>query len=239
MLPPSRKYGRISIEEAYRIQDQYAERNLRRLGPVTGYKVALAGRAAREAWGVSMPVSAPLFARQERPQGGTVRLKDFVHFHIEAELAFVLGKDIEQPIADIGELKTYVAKIRPAFDIPDGRFESKPTVTDIIATGAGAHRYVLGPEYEPARYDPDRLSLKLLKDGRTVYEGPSRAVLRGQWHSLLWQVNQLVLRGKTLRAGQFVLTGAVDRPYSARGRAARGSYIGDAGALGQVRCIVK
>ncbi|MHC4982053.1 MAG: 2-keto-4-pentenoate hydratase [Planctomycetota bacterium] len=236
--PPSRKYGDFGIETAYRIQDLYAEKISGKLGSVAGYKVAFASKAAQQAWQLSEPVTAPLFERQQVEDSGEVGAADFVHFNIEAELAFKIGKPIGRPIETVAELKNYVRSVHVAFDMSDNRFDAKPTAADVIATGAGAHRYLLGRANDPAKLDLDSgldgLTIRLLKEGKVIYEGPSNAVLGGQWGCLLWTVNELLSRGKKLRAGQVILTGAVDTPYSAKGRRAAGTYVAAAGPLGRI-----
>ena len=237
--PPSRKHGALSTAAAYRIQDLYAQEMQRRLGGITGYKVAFAGKAAQSAWGVSEPVTGPLFEGQRVENGGTVRIADFVQLNIEAELAFALGKLIDRPIKDVAELKKHVKSVHLALDIADNRFSARPTAADVIATGAGAHRYVVGPGNDPAKLDLDGLTIRLTKDGKAVYQGPSKDVLDGQWNCLLWQVNHLIGRGRKLKAGQVLLTGAVDAPYVAKGPAAAGAYAADAGPLGGIKCTVR
>ncbi len=235
MAPPSRKHGELTLDEAYRIQDLYADER----GDLVGYKIAFAGAATQKAFGLDEPVYGPLFERQRLREGDVVPASIFVSFGIETELAFVLQRNVDRPVKDVAELKSYVKSVHLAFDIPDNRFSGKPTAADIVATGAGAHRFLIGPAHDPANIGVNGLSLKATKNDEVVYEGPSDAVVGGQWECLLWAVNHLVARGKTLFAKTLFLTGAVDKPYTAVGKAAVGRYAGEGGELGTIRVTIE
>lgn len=239
MTPPSSKYGEMTIEEAYDVQRLYAEAREEKLGPVVGHKVAFASKASQEACGLTAPVSGPLFASQKIKNGDAIEARIFMGFHIETELAVVMGASISNAISDPSVLKNYVASVHVAFDIPDNRFNAKPHAADIIATGAGAHRFVLGPPRDPSLHDIDKLQVTLRRNGDRVYGGPATAVLGSQWNSVLWVVNRIIERGGTVQPGHIILTGAVDKAYAARGADAAGVYVGDAGPLGKVVCFVE
>ncbi|MCP4606198.1 MAG: hypothetical protein GY847_37755 [Proteobacteria bacterium] len=235
MTPPSQKHGELGIDQAYLIQDMYATER----GDLVGYKIAFASEASQKAWGLTHPVYGPLFESQRVENEGTIQANVFTHFRIETEIAFVLGSEIDKPLENIAQLKSQVKSLHLAFDVPDKRFNSKPTAADVIATGAGAHRFILGPSHDPKEVDIDNLTLKAIKDDQTIYQGPSNAVMGGQWECLFWAINHLLARGKTLKAGTLFLTGAVDKAYGATVEDAAGTYLGDGGALGKIRVTVK
>ena len=237
LAPPSARYGPLSVEEAYRVQDRFAAAR----GAIVGYKIAFASRKALEAWGLEEPVYGPLFADQRVEDGGAVTTAVYGQLRFETELAFVLSRAVDGPLADEAELRERIASVHLAFDLPDGgRFSEEPSAADVIATGAGAHRFVLGPPHDPAAADLDGLTLRAVtpKGAETVYEGRSGAVRGGQWGILLWAVNHLAGRGKTLPAGTIFLTGAVDRACAPAAGAAAGTWIGEGGPLGEIRVVV-
>ncbi|MFQ5799467.1 MAG: fumarylacetoacetate hydrolase family protein, partial [Bacteroidota bacterium] len=122
-------------------------------------------------------------------------------------------------------------------DLGDDRFvtgDTKPTPQDAIANGVGSHFFVLGPAIDPAKVDVDAVTLKLIRDGKTIAESPATNVMGSPWNSLLWLANHVVKHGGTLEPGAVVLTGTAARAYRAKGDQIKGIYEGDCGPLGKI-----
>ncbi len=240
--PLTAKHGPFSMDEAYQIQDELAKALEKSLGMVTGYKVAFASKAVREQFGISEPASGPLFQLQRLPDNSALKTTDFIGLLIETEVAFTIGKLIQQPLNSVEELKSFVRWVHPAFDISDDRYdasETKPGVADMIAAGTHAHYFVLGQALEPNEIEIDQLVLKLNVNDRLEWESPATEVLGSPWNSLLFLANQLVARGHVLKPGDVILTGTAAPAYKAKGTDAIGTYMGDCGPLGQVNLIIR
>lgn len=239
--PPTKTYGSFSLDVAYKIQGLLARRLRFRLGPVAGYKVAYASKAAQEQFGIKAPASAPLFLLQRVPNGSVLPAGDFTQILIETEVAFTIGKRIREPIKNVEDLKPFVRYAHAAFDIGNNRFDSsqaKPVVADQVANGVSAHRFILGPAMDPNEVDVDKVTLKLAVDDKTVAESAATNVMGSPWNSLLWLANQVVERGEMLEAGHVIVTGTAAPAYKAKGAKLAGSYAGDCGALGKVTCTI-
>lgn len=235
-------YGTFSIEQAYEIQALVAKELSKRLGEVSGYKVAYASKAAQEQFGVDEPASGPLFRLQRVPSGSKLPASAFVEITLETEVAFTIGKRIDRPIRDVENLKNHVKWVHAAFDAGDYCFvpgPPNPTPQDAIATGVGAHFHVLGPGVPPADVDVDAVTLKLMRNGQTVAESPATNVMGSPWNSLLWLANKLVKDGGALEPGDVVVSGTAAPAYKARDGKMRGSYRGDCGALGRVTLTIR
>ena len=233
----TKTYGSFSIERAYEIQAVLTRGLSKRLGSVSGYKVAYASRAAQEQFGVDEPASGPLFRLQRVPSGSKLPASDFVEIAMETEIAFTIGKRIDRPVRNVEQLKSYVKWVHAAFDIGDYRFvsgESKPTPQDMIATGVGAHFHVLGPGVAPKKIDVDAVTLKLLRNGETLAESPATNVMGSPWNSLLWLANNLVKTGRALEPGDVVVSGTAAPAYKTKGPKIKGRYRGECGDLGKV-----
>ncbi len=239
--PPFGKGTEVDSVTAYRIQKVLNEHLAKRLGPRSGFKVGYASKASQEHNGMSEPAYGALFARQEVADGGEVRADDFLHFHIETEIAFVLKSAITEPVRTRKQVAAHVASVHPSLDIPDNRFagaQGTPAPVDLIASGVGAHRYVLGPGTAPGDIELDELVLTLSLNGDEKYRGPAKSLMGSPWTVLIWLANKRLEQGLPLQAGEVVLTGAVDGAHAAQGAAAAGTYVGDCGALGEARCVV-
>jgi len=236
------KYGSFSIKRAYEIQALVAEGLSKTLGAVSGYKVAYASKAAQEQFGVDEPASGPLFRLQRVPSGSKLPASAFMEITLETEVGFTIGKRIDKPIGDVEKLKDCVKWVHAAFDAGDYRFVSgptKPTPQDSIATCVGAHFHVLGPGAAPADADVDSVTLKLMRNGKTVAESPATNVMGSPWNSLLWLANKLVKDGGALEPGDVVVSGTAAPAYKAKGKQIEGDYRGDCGPLGRVTLTIR
>lgn len=237
----TKTYGSFSIERAYQIQAVLAKGLSKKLGDVSGYKVAYASRAAQKQFGVDEPASGPLFRLQRVPSGSTLPADAFVELAMETEIAFTIGKRIDKNIKNVDELKKYVKWVHTAFDIGDYRFVSgkdKPTPQDMIASGAGAHFHVLGPAVAPDKVNVDALTLKLARNGKTLAESPATNVMGSPWNSLLWLANKLAKSGGALEPGDVIVSGTAAPAYKVKGNKIKGNYEGDCGILGKVTLTI-
>ena len=238
----TKTHGRFSIDEAYQIQLALARALSRKLGPVVGYKVAYASKAAQEQFDVEDPASGPFFQLQRLPNGSTLPASALMEITLETEVAFTIGKRIDQPIRDVAEVKDYVKWVHTAFDIGDYRFvegDTKPTPQDMIASGVGAHFFVLGPAMDPSLVNVDAVDLILAKNGETIAKSPATNVMGSPWKSLLWCANHIVKLGGTLEPGSVIVSGTAAPAYKVKGEKIKGDYVGDCGPLGKVTMTIK
>jgi len=238
----TKTYGSFSIERAYEIQAVLTKGLSKRLGDVSGYKVAYASKAAQEQFGVDEPASGPLFRLQRVPSGSKLPASAFMEITLETEIAFTIGKRIETPIGNVEKLKKHVKWVHAAFDVGDYRFVSgptKPTPQDAIATGVGAHFHVLGPGVAPEKIDVDAVTLKLLRNGETLAESPATNVMGSPWNSLLWLANKMAKTGGALEPGDVVISGTAAPAYKTKGSKIKGRYRGECGDLGRVTLTIQ
>ncbi|MHC4509487.1 MAG: fumarylacetoacetate hydrolase family protein, partial [Planctomycetota bacterium] len=167
--------------------------------------------------------------------GSTLSRGLFNEITLETEVAFTIGKRIDSPIKDVAELRSYVQWVHPAFDagnFPYTGEQAKPTPSDMVAIGTGAHVFVIGPAMNPDKLNLSQIDLALARNGQTIRKSPARDVLGDPWNSLLWCVNHLDKFGLALEPGMVVLTGTA-------APAIKGHYVGDCGPLGKVTLTIK
>ncbi len=234
-------YGSFSVKRAYQIQRSLARELNKELGPLAGYKVAYASKAAQKQFGMSEPASGPLFMLQRVPNGSTLPICTFGEMTLETEIAFTIGKRIDHVIEDVAQIKGYVKWVHTAFDAGDYRFkaDAAPKVQDQIASGVGAHVFVIGPAVDPTKIDVDALRLKLIRNGQTLADSPATDVMGSPWNSLLWCANNVVKLKGTLEPGAVIVTGTAAPAYRAKGDGIKGHYIGDCGPLGKVTMTIE
>ena len=242
ITPLSHTFGTFSMETAYYIQAVLAREVAKTAGPVTGYKVAYASRAAQQQFGMEEPARGPFYMSQRLPNDSTLASETFDEIMLETEVAFTIGRRIDKPVKDVAELRAYIQWVHPAFDAGNFPYtveQAKPTPSDMVAIGTGAHVFVVGPAMHPSTLDLSQIDLSLARNGETIRKSPARDVLGNPWNSLLWCVNHLHKFGLTLEPGMVVLTGTAAPAYRVKGEAIKGHYVGDCGSLGKVTLTIE
>lgn len=242
ITPLTHTFGDFSMEAAYYIQNSLALEVAQTEGPVTGYKVAYASKAAQEQFGMSEPARGPFYMSQRLPNGSKISCDVFEEIMLETEVAFTIGKKIDKPLKNVAALRSYVKWVHPAFDagnFPYTAEHAKPTPSDMVAIGTGAHVFVIGPAINPDTVDLTKIDLSLDRNNETIRKSPARDVLGNPWNSLLWCVNHLHRYGLSLEPGMVVLTGTAAPAYRVRGDDIKGYYVGDCGSLGKVTMTIE
>lgn len=234
-------YGSFNIKKAYQVQRGLAKELTRELGPVAGYKVAYASEAARKQFGIPEPASGPLFSLQRVPNDTILPKSTFGEMTLETEIAFTIGKRIDHEVKDVAQIKKHVKWVHTAFDAGDYRFkaDANPKVQDQIASGVGAHVFVIGSAVNPSKVDVDALRLKLIRNDQMLADSPATDVMGSPWNSLLWCANNIIKLKGTLEPGAVIVTGTAAPAYRAKGDGIKGQYIGDCGPLGKVKMTIE
>lgn len=207
--PPS-AVRRLSVAEAYAVQDRLREALLAQGERLVGWKVGLTTRAAQQQFEVEEPVSGFLLAGGVHPSGAALPSARFAGLGVEAEVAFVMERDLAGPGVTPLEALRAVAGALPALEVVDFRFGGRPVGTDMIADGVFAGAVVLGGVLTPVQ------GLELALEG-LVYElngavaatATAAEVMGSPINSLAWLANHLGGRGLGLRAGDLVMSGSV------------------------------
>lgn len=206
--PPS-AVRRLSAAEAYAVQDRLREALLAQGERLAGWKVGLTTRAAQQQFEAEEPVSGFLLAGGVYATGSTVPAARFVSPAVEAEVAFVMGRDLAGPGVTLPQAVLAVAGALPALELVDFRFSGKPVATDLIADGVFASGVVAGITLAPlAGLDLALEGLVFELNGAVAATSTAAEVMGNPLHSLVWLANHLGARGLGLRAGDLVMTGS-------------------------------
>jgi 2-keto-4-pentenoate hydratase len=83
--------------------------------------------------------------------------------------------------------------------------------------------------------DVDSLRVVMKKDGEPIDVGSATKPSNSQWDIVLWLMKELSKRGKPMKAGWFVITGAMGSFMPAT----PGEYVATYGELGEISYKVK
>jgi len=201
----------MSMLEAYQVQRDLVRRLLADGDRVVGYKLGLTSGPMQRMLGVDSPDFAPVLASHVHADGAQVAAADFIHPRVEAEIALVLGSDLAGPDCTALDVARALAGAAAAIEIVDSRIAGwRIKLADTIADLASSGAIVLGSAVTPL----DGIDLRLAgmvftRDGEVIATGAGAAALGSPLHATAWLVRTLAGLGESLRAGQFIMTGAL------------------------------
>lgn len=229
----SKTYPQIEIEDAYRIQDLWAEGRIAKGARVAGHKIGLTSRAMQMASKMTEPDYGRILDDALFNDGAQIRADLFIKPRLEVELAFIMGEDLEGPNTRTYDVMRATEFIVPALEIIDYRTEVPRAITDTIADNAAFGAIVVGGRViRPMDVDIRWIGATLSKNGIIEESGVSAAVMGHPSAGIAWLVNKLHAVGGKLEKGQIVLAGSFTRPVDiAAGDVIQADY-GPLGALG-------
>ena len=203
--------GADDVEAAYAVQQLVTAGRLADGATVTGWKIGLTSAAVQAQLGVDRPDFGVLLDDMAVPEGHPVPVDRLLQPKVEAELAFLLGRDIDEPGAGPQDVLTHVASVAPALEIVDSRIAGWDiTYGDTVADNASSGLYVIGSTAIPLdEVNPAEVTMTMTRDGEPVSRGRGTDCLGDPLAALHWLAVTMVRLGNPLLAGQIVLSGAL------------------------------
>ena len=199
------------VASAYAIQAHNTAARIAAGGRLVGRKIGLTSKAVQQQLGVDQPDYGMLFADMARCEALDIDLADLLQPKVEAEVAFVLGRDLVDPRMTVADLYRAVEFVVPAIEIVDSRIANWDIgIVDTIADNASSGLYVLGSS--PARLgdaDLRLVGMVMERRGEPVSVGAGAACLGSPLNALLWLVRIMAQTDYPLREGDTVLSGAL------------------------------
>jgi 2-keto-4-pentenoate hydratase len=200
----------IDLSTAYAVQRELTEARLAGGARVAGHKIGITSAAVQQQLGVDQPDFGVLFDDMDVSGLSPVPIDRLLQPRIEAEVAFVLGADLDGDLS-AERIEAAVAFMAPALEIVDSRIAGWDiTIADTIADNASSGLYVLGA----ARVGLDEVRpvdvrMEMTVDGAIVSKGSGAACLGDPLTALAWLAGAARDLGDPLLAGQVVLSGAL------------------------------
>jgi 2-keto-4-pentenoate hydratase len=216
--PLSTDHPDLTVEDAYAIQSANVERRVAAGRLIRGRKVGLTSRPMQQLIGVDQPDSGVLLDDMFVEDGAEVDLGTLVQPRVEAEIAFVLARDVAGPGVTTTDVLTATAGVLPAMEILDSRIaEWRIQLVDTVADNASAARVVIGGRLTPVTaVDLRLIGMMFYRNGVPIDSGAGAAALGNPAYCVEWLANQLAGFGSGLRAGDIVLPGALHRMVPVR-----------------------
>lgn len=198
--------GTTDVAAAYAVQQQIAAARVAAGARVVGRKIGLTSPAVQQQLGVDTPDFGVLLDHMDLT-GRPVPIPRLLQPKAEAEIAFVLGADLDGPLTPEVVLAA-VASAHVALEIVDSRIAGWDiTYADTVADNASSGLFALGDEL--AGVEPREVEMSMTLNGDLVSTGNGAACLGDPLTALLWLAQTAQEYGDPLRAGQVILSGAL------------------------------
>ena len=229
----------MTLDDAYAVQADLVALKLAAGRHRVGWKIGLTSRAMQEALKIDMPDSGVLLDDMVFSDGTTVPKNRFIQPRVEAEIAFLMARDLSGAHITRDDVIAATAHVAPALEILDTRIlRSDPAtgqariITDTVSDNAANAGVVLGPQRHTLdSHDLRRVGAIVKRDGIVEETGLGAGVLDDPVTGILWLVQRLARYGQGLTAGDIVLSGSFIRPIEAPSGS---RFHADFGPFGQV-----
>lgn len=238
-----RAIGRISeahaiagLDAAYQVAEINTRIRLTEPGRrVIGLKVGLTSKAVQQQLGVDQPDFGILFDDMEFLDADAVPMARLIQPKVEAEVAFVVGRDLGSDAPTWSEFLAALDYALPALEIVDSVIQDwKITLVDTVADNASSALFVLGQQpVTLGQLNLGELGMHMSINGQVASIGTGTACLGHPLRAAHWLARTMAARGQPLVAGQVILSGALGPMVPLKS----GDHIqARIGALGDVGC---
>jgi len=211
IVPLRDTYPSLDLAGAYAIQNTNTEHRLATGRRITGCKIGLTSPAVQRQLGVDQPDFGMLFDDMGQLQGVPIPMSSLLQPKIEAEVAFVLGRNLDMPNPSITEVMRAVEFALPALEIVGSRIRNWDIrLVDTVADNASSNAYVIGNT--PRRLhelDLGNSRMTMTRNKEQVSSGVGSACLGHPLNALLWLARAMSQLGAPLREGYLILSGAL------------------------------
>jgi len=213
IAPLTDRHDGLDIEDAYAIQSINIERRIAAGQKVIGRKVGLTSKPMQTLLGVSEPDFGVLTDEMFVEDGDPIAMSRLVQPRVEAELAFVMERDLAGPGVTTATALAAIAGALPAVEIVDSRVADwKIKLVDTVADNASSGLLVLGGRMRRVEdLDLRLLGVVVSRNGEMIDTGAGAAALGNPARCVAWLANKLGSLGAGLKAGDVVLPGAVHK----------------------------
>lgn len=199
------------VASAYAVQEHNTRIWLDQGRRLVGRKIGLTSQAVQKQLGVDQPDFGMLFADMAVCDDEAVALGRVIQPKVEAEVAFVLERDLTMEQATVADLMRAIGYAVAAIEIVGSRVANWDIrLVDTVADNASSGLFVLGnTPFLLNGLDLRDCTMHMTRNGESVSSGVGHACLGHPLNATLWLARKMVEVGRPLQAGDIVLSGAL------------------------------
>ena len=212
-LPPlTDRYPEMTIDDAYAVQKAVIDKKVARGEVVIGKKIGLTSQGIRDQVGVQEPDYGIMTNAGVVKDGECINVSKMICPRIEAEIVFVLKKDLDKDYITAWDVIDATAGVMPALEIVDSRIQDwRIKIQDTVSDSASYARVVTGGNRLVPINDLDLAMVPMasFRNGELMFTGCGAAVMASNpVNSVVWLANKMKQYGSPLQAGELILSGA-------------------------------
>jgi 2-oxo-hept-3-ene-1,7-dioate hydratase len=213
----SKTWPGITMEDAYAISTEVANRKIAAGAKLIGHKVGLTSKAMQRSSQIDEPDYGHLLDSMMIADGASVPHANYCLPRVEVELAFILGKPLKGPGIGLPDVLRATEYVVPAIEIVDARLQDPRKIFDTVSdNGAAAGIVIGGRPVGPLDIDLRWVGGIMYRNAEIEETGVAAGVLGHPALGVAWLANKLGQHGVTLDVGHLVLAGSFTRVVHAR-----------------------
>jgi len=221
----------VTLEDAFQVQRSLVTA-ISQTDPIAGYKAAVTNPAAQAAQGISQALYGVLFDSGLFRQGDAIDSSGFHRCVLETEIGYRLKQDLSE-LPALGNLHELLEPI-PMLEFADAGYDDLASMGPLdLAAGNSASACYL-PGERTGDVDLNQISVSLSRGGEVINNGQGSDAFGDQQVAVSWLIEQVLAAGYELKAGHYLMTGALGRPVPLK----PGEYVADYGDFGRIEFIV-
>jgi 2-keto-4-pentenoate hydratase len=211
---PAEWKGRLTMEQACRVQLGLLDRCVARGDRQAGWKIGLTASVIQAQFGVTEPVMGFLLESGHRESGATFRFDDLIHPGFENELCLTVGAPLQGPGVTREQVRAAIAAVQPAFEIVEGRGDFSADLPLSVADNSQQKAFVTGPVSPlPPGWEPSRTTVAVRVNGVLLEETAGSDRTGDPLGAVAWLANKLAALGRRIEAGHRIMAGSFTRQY--------------------------
>ncbi len=209
---PAAWQDKLTNDQAYEVLFGIMARRIAGGEKQIGWKVGLTSKAIQQQFNVHEPVLGCIL--ESRPSGHVFAPADLISPGFENELCLRLGRDLSGTVTR-EQARAAIDAVYPSLEIIETRGNLTEQLALALADNAQQKTVILGAPV-PLPANPETVEARVIINGETAATGTGDAVLGNPLNSLVWLAAKLAEFGRTLKAGEIIMSGSFTRQFPIR-----------------------
>lgn len=204
--------GGLTLDQAHTICEENIQARLDAGEQLRGYKVGFTNIPVRDQMGLPDSTYGYILDTMVLESGGEFRMSELIAPKIECEICFKLKSPLSGKGLTTENVLAATEAVRASFEICDARIKDwKCPYPDFFADNGFSARIILGGKGWVPVGQVDLLNeeVVLTRDGVELARGFGRAAMGHPANAVAWLAGKLADRGRSLRAGDLIMTGTL------------------------------
>jgi 2-keto-4-pentenoate hydratase len=206
--------GRLTVEEAYRVQLGLLDRWIARGERLAGWKVGLTAPVIQKQFGMHEPVMGFLLEGGHRESPAAFRHAALIEPGFENELCLTVGTRLEGPAVTRAEARAAITAVQPAFEIIEGRGDFRADLTQSLTDNCQQKAFVTGPPTPlPPDWEPASTAVEVFINGGRVEHAVGSEETGHPLGAVAWLAKKLAEFGRRIEPGHRIMSGSFTKQY--------------------------